>query len=58
MLYACVERFDVIDERGNILGWDGKVNKATVSKSMDGSIRGVDGATAAIFRLRQHSWSE
>jgi hypothetical protein len=23
MLYACVERFDVIDERENILGWDG-----------------------------------
>jgi hypothetical protein len=28
MLYACVERFDVIGGRGNILGWDGKVNKA------------------------------
>jgi hypothetical protein len=28
MLHACVERFDVIGGRGNILGCDGKVNKA------------------------------
>jgi hypothetical protein len=28
MLHTCVERFDVMDERGNILGWDGEVNKA------------------------------
>jgi hypothetical protein len=28
MLHACVERFDVIGGRGNILGWDGEVNKA------------------------------
>jgi hypothetical protein len=28
MFHACVERFDVMGERGNILGWDGKVNKA------------------------------
>jgi hypothetical protein len=28
ILYACVERFDVMDERGNILGCDGEVNKA------------------------------
>jgi hypothetical protein len=28
MLHACVERFDVIGVRGNILGWDGEVNKA------------------------------
>jgi hypothetical protein len=28
MLYACVERFDVMGERENILGWDGEVNKA------------------------------
>jgi hypothetical protein len=28
MLYAWVERFDVICERGNILGWDEEVNKA------------------------------
>jgi hypothetical protein len=26
MLYACVERFDVMGGRGNILGWDGEVN--------------------------------
>jgi hypothetical protein len=28
MLHACVERFDVIGGRGNILGWVGEVNKA------------------------------
>jgi hypothetical protein len=28
MLHACVERFDVMGERENILGWDGEVNKA------------------------------
>jgi hypothetical protein len=27
MLHACVERFDVMSGRGNILGWDGEVNK-------------------------------
>jgi hypothetical protein len=29
MLHAWVERFDVMYLRGNILGWDGEVNKAT-----------------------------
>jgi hypothetical protein len=28
MLHAFVERFDVIDGRGNILSWNGEVNKA------------------------------
>jgi hypothetical protein len=28
MLHACVQRFDVTDDRGNILGWDEEVNKA------------------------------
>jgi hypothetical protein len=28
MLHACVQRFDVMGVRGNILGWDGEVNKA------------------------------
>jgi hypothetical protein len=28
MLHACVERFDVMDGRENILGWDGEVNKS------------------------------
>jgi hypothetical protein len=28
MLHAYVERFDVMGRRGNILGWDGEVNKA------------------------------
>jgi hypothetical protein len=31
MLHACVERFDVMGGRGNILGWDGEVNKAYVN---------------------------
>jgi hypothetical protein len=31
MLHAFVERFDVMGERGNILGWFGEVNKAIVS---------------------------
>jgi hypothetical protein len=30
MLHACVERFDVMGGRGNILGWDGEVNKACI----------------------------
>jgi hypothetical protein len=30
MLHACVERFDVMSVRENILGWDGEVNKAIV----------------------------
>jgi hypothetical protein len=28
MLHACVERFDVMGGRENILSWDEKVNKA------------------------------
>jgi hypothetical protein len=28
MFHACVERFDVMDRRENILGWDGEMNKA------------------------------
>jgi hypothetical protein len=28
MFHACVERFDVIGGRVNILGWDGEVNNA------------------------------
>jgi hypothetical protein len=31
MLHACVERFDVMCVRGNILGWEGKVNEACFS---------------------------
>jgi hypothetical protein len=30
MFHACVERFDVIGGRENILGWDEEVNKALV----------------------------
>jgi hypothetical protein len=28
MLHACVERFDVMCVKGNILGWEGEVNAA------------------------------
>jgi hypothetical protein len=28
MFHACVGKFDVMGVRGNILGWDGEVNKA------------------------------
>jgi hypothetical protein len=31
MLHACVERFEVMGERGNILGWDWKVNEALMN---------------------------
>jgi hypothetical protein len=31
MLHACVERFDVMGGRGNILGCDGEVNKVLVN---------------------------
>jgi hypothetical protein len=30
MLHTCVERFNVMGGRGNILGWDGEVNKALI----------------------------
>jgi hypothetical protein len=30
MLHACVERFDVMGGRENILGWDEEVNKAKI----------------------------
>jgi hypothetical protein len=33
MLHACVERFDVMGGRRNILGWEGEVNKALVTQS-------------------------
>jgi hypothetical protein len=39
MLHACVERFDVIGERGNILGWDEEVNKAKVSPTGNQNVR-------------------
>jgi hypothetical protein len=38
MLHACVERFDVMGGRGNILGWDGEVNKALDSLKLLGHV--------------------
>jgi hypothetical protein len=34
MLHACVERFDVICVRGNILGWEEEVNEAHIKFSL------------------------
>jgi hypothetical protein len=34
MLHACVERFDVMGGRGNILGWDEEVNKAIIDEDV------------------------
>jgi hypothetical protein len=33
MLHACIERFDVMCVRGNILGWEGEVNAAYILRS-------------------------
>jgi hypothetical protein len=33
MLHAYVERFDVMGRKGNILGWEGEVNKTQVQKT-------------------------
>jgi hypothetical protein len=41
MLHACVERFDVIGRRENILGWDEKVNKAYILRESDGREQSV-----------------
>jgi hypothetical protein len=32
MLHACVERFDVMYVRGNILGWEEEVNAAYIGR--------------------------
>jgi hypothetical protein len=42
MLHACVEKLDVMGERGNILGWAGEVNKARTQYQED--LAGVWGA--------------
>jgi hypothetical protein len=39
MLHACVERFDVMGGRENILGWNGEVNKASVIVVVEYSLR-------------------
>jgi hypothetical protein len=44
MLYACVERFDVMGVRENILGWDGEVNKASSEEWYDSPLFGKKGA--------------
>jgi hypothetical protein len=36
MLHACVEKFDVMGGRENILGWNGEVNKASISFAPSG----------------------
>jgi hypothetical protein len=44
MLHACVERFDVMGRRGNILGWVGEVNKASNRMAMGSEVK----ASAAV----------
>jgi hypothetical protein len=47
MLHACVERFDVMGERENILGWVGEVNKALVDVPETGfSVASLDAAVS------------
>jgi hypothetical protein len=48
MLHACVERFDVICERGNILGWDGEVNKAHVSSLVAAALARLCSCSATV----------
>jgi hypothetical protein len=43
MLHACVERFDVMSGRGNILSWVGEVNKAKHKMIEEPSSRPSDG---------------
>jgi hypothetical protein len=39
MLHTYVEKFDIMGRRGNILGWDGEVNKVySISLFGDGSV--------------------
>jgi hypothetical protein len=43
MFHACVERFDVMDGRENILGWNGEVKKAANSRRfLDACINYMD----------------
>jgi hypothetical protein len=47
MFHACVERFDVMCVRGNILGWEGEVNAAQAPHKAYGGagrIRDKDGS--------------
>jgi hypothetical protein len=48
MLHACVERFDVMGGRGNILGWEGEVNKAILLENPKVEITGYIGPNARI----------
>jgi hypothetical protein len=49
MLHTCVERFDVMGGRENILGWDGEVNKAFIEFShvANKDVRPGDGPQAS-----------
>jgi hypothetical protein len=41
MIHACVERFDVMGGRGNILGWEGEVNKAHITSGLIATGSGI-----------------
>jgi hypothetical protein len=47
MLHAWVERFDVMDGRENILGWDEEVNKAYIHTRGVASRFGIERVTAS-----------
>jgi hypothetical protein len=51
MFYACVERFDVIGGRGNILGCDEEVNKAPNVSGIDNLHHNLQGRMAAPRQL-------
>jgi hypothetical protein len=49
MLHACVERFDVMDGIGNILGWDEEVNKANVEIQFPMAKRSIPDAVLTLI---------
>jgi hypothetical protein len=56
MLHACVERFDVMGRRGNILGWDEEVNKALVNMDSVLSYRAPCSPTFMLVSLEADSF--
>jgi hypothetical protein len=63
MLHACVERFDVMCVRGNILGWEGEVNEAFVctSNQTQGPLHveslALVGSEPNTDRRNNHAWN-
>jgi hypothetical protein len=55
MLHACVERFDVMGGRGNILGWDGEVNTPMVLSTVVASFIELAFQTSVMKKLKLHN---